>query len=150
LKPSTRARSAAGDRRHRWRPWVPAVVYAAAIFVQSAFPSPGVLHAINHIDLAFHGLGYSVLGLLVARAMAAQSGTGSRWILWLAAAGITAAYGISDEIHQAFVPGRQCDGWDMLADAVGGILGAGIWIRFHGRKADPDRSIRVDKNPMLL
>jgi VanZ family protein len=38
----------------------------------------------------------------------------------------TAAYGVIDEVHQYFVPGRDCNIWDWLADAVGAAAGAGI------------------------
>jgi VanZ family protein len=33
-------------------------------------------------------------------------------------------YGIIDEIHQYFVPGRDCNVWDWLADTIGAVLGA--------------------------
>jgi VanZ family protein len=32
-------------------------------------------------------------------------------------------YGLSDEIHQAFVPSRIASGWDFLADFLGSIWG---------------------------
>jgi VanZ family protein len=34
------------------------------------------------------------------------------------------AYGIIDEIHQYFVPGRDCNIWDWLADTIGAVCGA--------------------------
>ena len=37
-----------------------------------------------------------------------------------------AAYGLSDELHQHFVPGRQADWLDWLADAGGGLAGTGV------------------------
>ncbi len=40
---------------------------------------------------------------------------------------ITIAYGVSDEFHQLFVPGRQFDIYDMIADGMGGVL-AGLII----------------------
>lgn len=40
--------------------------------------------------------------------------------------GIASAYGISDELHQSFVPGRDCNVWDWLADTLGAIIGAGL------------------------
>jgi VanZ family protein len=45
------------------------------------------------------------------------------------------AYGISDELHQAFVPGRTADWQDVLADTVGAA--AAIWLawRLRGRSA---------------
>ena len=36
-------------------------------------------------------------------------------------------YGISDEIHQAFVPMRSCDVFDALFDLLGAVLGAGLF-----------------------
>jgi len=33
----------------------------------------------------------------------------------------TAVYGVLDEIHQRFVPGRSFDVYDMIADAGGGL-----------------------------
>ena len=41
------------------------------------------------------------------------------------AAALAAVYGVSDELHQSFVPGRTADGADVVADAVGAVLGAG-------------------------
>ncbi|MGB5337658.1 MAG: VanZ family protein [Gammaproteobacteria bacterium] len=35
---------------------------------------------------------------------------------------------MSDELHQLFVPGRSADIFDVLADAVGGLLGAGLMV----------------------
>jgi len=34
------------------------------------------------------------------------------------------AYGAVDELHQYFVPGRNCNVWDWLADTLGAFLGA--------------------------
>lgn len=42
------------------------------------------------------------------------------------AAVIGALYAVSDEIHQAFVPGRACMIRDMLLDTCGVVTGAGI------------------------
>ncbi|MDP2947819.1 MAG: VanZ family protein [Nanoarchaeota archaeon] len=45
---------------------------------------------------------------------------------------ITIIYGITDEIHQLFVPGRVSDMTDVLTDAAGVVL-AGIiyWLKIH-------------------
>ena len=40
---------------------------------------------------------------------------------------ISLLYAISDEIHQAFVPGRSCELRDMLIDISGGIIGTYIY-----------------------
>jgi len=38
-------------------------------------------------------------------------------------------YGISDEWHQSFIPGRMVGGYDVLADLAGSVLVAAIWLR---------------------
>ena len=48
----------------------------------------------------------------------------------------SAAYGASDEWHQAFVPGRYLDWRDWLVDIGGGTLGGvvyGGWVLFQQR-----------------
>jgi VanZ family protein len=75
-----------------------------------------------------HSAGYAGLGALVARALA--GGFGARLTGWQAvgAVAMTTAYGVSDEWHQSFVPGRDADPLDVRADAIGAVLGtAGCW-----------------------
>jgi VanZ family protein len=93
----------------------------AVIFVLSGIPNitrlPGDVS-----DLAAHFAGYGLLGALVVRAMA-----GVRWAgVTPAAAGrawlFSAAYGVSDEFHQSFVPGRTPSGIDWVADAAGAAV----------------------------
>lgn len=64
---------------------------------------------------------------------------GFLWYLWLReqkfapllALGATAAYAVTDELHQSFVPGRSCELRDVLVDSGGaacGILAAFILV----------------------
>jgi VanZ family protein len=47
-------------------------------------------------------------------------------------------YGLSDEIHQYFVPGRDADVFDALANAVGGfVFPLGIHAKKHGWRIKP-------------
>jgi VanZ family protein len=39
---------------------------------------------------------------------------------------VSTLYGVSDELHQLFVPGRNCDWHDVVADAAGSLLGAAL------------------------
>lgn len=47
---------------------------------------------------------------------------------------ITVLYGASDEFHQSFVPGRQPDLMDLVADAFGGLTASIGWYNLFGRK----------------
>lgn len=108
--------------RWLWR-WGPAVAYMVAIFVVSGVPDLGPLPA-NTSDKVAHAAAYSLLGVLLTRAVA-----GMAWAGYTAAAGakgwlIAAIYAATDETHQAFVPGRTPEVADWVADAAGAALGA--------------------------
>lgn len=51
-------------------------------------------------------------------------GKHSVWKLICLAVAIASLYGITDEIHQIFVPGRFCDPLDWMTDTAGALLGA--------------------------
>ena len=90
-------------------------------------------------DKLFHLVVFGILGFLVMGTLpASQSGYRQRQ-LW----GVTLAvmlYGIADEFHQYFVPGRSVDGYDVLADALGGLLGA--WIMYQLSRMTGNRSTK--------
>ena len=62
---------------------------------------------------------YAVLGGLL-RLATGRTGAAVAW---------AGAYGVSDEVHQAFVPGRSPDPLDWLADAFGAWVGAALVAR---------------------
>lgn len=39
-------------------------------------------------------------------------------------------YGISDEFHQSFIPGREPSGGDLLADTAGAAVAVASWLRY--------------------
>jgi len=48
---------------------------------------------------------------------------------FLAAFFLAAAYGVTDEFHQYYVPGRDCSGFDLLADTAGSAAGIFVFAR---------------------
>jgi VanZ family protein len=97
----------------------------AAIFWLSQQPSLPIPMKYPYQDKLFHGIAYFVLSLLLAHAVYPGSHKKRFALAFL----IAALYGVSDEIHQAFVPGRDASGWDWLADAVGAWIGAFLYLR---------------------
>jgi VanZ family protein len=89
----------------------------------STLPSPPGGFSFYDVHIA----AYAGLGALTARAMA----KGTRDVTWRAVLGaivISTVYGVSDEFHQRFVPGRSFDVLDMAADALGSVVGASaVW-----------------------
>jgi VanZ family protein len=101
--------------------WAPVVAYMAVIFYVSSLPEaplpPGVA------DKPTHAFGYLGLAVVMIRALA--GGLPGRITGAIAVQGtlLTIAYGVSDEIHQMFVPGRSAELVDLFADAIGACAG---------------------------
>jgi VanZ family protein len=79
-------------------------------------------------DKSAHLLEYAGLALLTLRALAMGRLGDVRLPAAIGAVAIALAYGLTDEIHQLFVAGRQFDVRDLAADAIGaGIAAAAVW-----------------------
>lgn len=105
--------------------WGPAVLWAAVIFLLSSRPSPPETGMdFPGGDKVLHFGGYALLGALLSHG-GARRGV-SPWLLVLAGA----LYGISDEFHQSFVPGRDVDVFDWAADCLGTAAGVFTHRRF--------------------
>ena len=83
-------------------------------------------------DKVLHLVEYGILGFLLYRALREESWTGKPILLAFV---IGMAYGITDEFHQYFVPTRESDPFDLLADSAGSGIGAlfGSFINRGGR-----------------
>ena len=103
-----------------WR-WTPVAIYMAGIFAASAQSDPPMAESAP--DKPLHALAYAGLAVLVFRAVA--GGLPARLTRRRAAAAlaITIGYGVTDEIHQMFVPGRTAELSDLVADATGAAAG---------------------------
>lgn len=101
--------------------WGPVALYMALIFLAS---SRSNVQLPGSSDKLVHALAYMPLSALLVRALARGSLRRATLTTVLVAVGITIAYGASDEWHQRFVEGRVADGADVVADAIGGMLGA--------------------------
>lgn len=103
--------------------WLPVVVWAAVIFTLSAIPDLGT--GLGTWDTILrkgaHLTEYAILGALLLRALGRE--------LPALAAGL--AYAVSDEIHQAFVPGRNARLLDVVFDALGVLAGLLALVRIR-------------------
>jgi VanZ family protein len=103
--------------------WGPVVLMMALIFVASSIPDvPALPGGVS--DKTAHSWAYGLLGVLVFRALAKGRVGGLTIVRGLGSILIATAYGISDEFHQSFVPGRTSDVRDVAADAIGAIAAA--------------------------
>jgi VanZ family protein len=113
-----------------WRYWLPVVIYAGLIFylsAQSRPPGPTLwlLQALG--DKTVHAVEYAILGILCYRAFRHAAGTRAAGSALLLAVVAATGYGITDEIHQVFVPMREPEAWDVVMDCLGSVIGASGW-----------------------
>ena len=114
--------------------FLPPAVVMATIFLLSHQPR-GVLPlpALLGLDKLAHLVVYGLLAASIIRAFGermCQLRPGrvvTIAILWCL------AYGLSDEFHQSFVPGRSPSGLDVLADTVGAFIVGIVWLFRHDR-----------------
>ena len=136
-------------KRHITR-WASPFFWAAFIFISSSISDPLFFLSLEGVHFLkrtrflgqsllyltwamSHVFVYAVLAFLAVRALAHQRDFLPR-IFWAAFA-LTLLYGISDEIHQVFVPGRGFQYVDILMDGVGALIGLGVYALYHLKRA---------------
>lgn len=110
--------------------WVFVFLYCLFIFYLSAQsnPLPKIARKI-FADWILHGVEYGVFGFFLAGALRFSLRIKTFSVLVIGVTALGALYGATDEIHQLFVPRRQCSVWDLAADITGSFCGAVIfWI----------------------
>ncbi|MCX8006647.1 MAG: VanZ family protein [Coriobacteriia bacterium] len=108
--------------------WVPSLAWMSVIFWFSSRPGSDVPGKIAPLA---HFAEYAILGALLMFAASDPA-------RWLDMALVASTYGITDEIHQAFVPGRTPDVGDWVLDTVGALAGALIVARVLQRRQRAD------------
>lgn len=106
----------------------------ALIFLISSFEVqvPAVRYVPFH-DKGIHVLEYGILGWLCAGASSRTWPTASAWRTAGFAVFVTFLWGVSDEVHQAMVPGRSPELADAMADLIGAIGGTAVQHLFSNR-----------------
>ena len=126
-----------------WR-WGPPVLFAGLIFSVSHISVVRIpIKTFSFIDKVAHALEYSLLCLLLFRALRYLR---RDWLCqWspLVALVIASLYGVTDEWHQSLV-GRTSDVMDWVADTFGAALMAmscWAWMRAHAdpREREPEQ-----------
>lgn len=116
--------------------WAPPILYMALIFAVSSMKQPLLpmpKFQWLSIDKLYHFIEYSILSVLLTIAFvnAPPKWLPTGWI-WTVAALISILYGVSDEVHQYFVPGRHATPSDLISDAIGAIAGVvGVYLYYR-------------------
>lgn len=120
----------AGHRLKFLKFWFPVFLYSGIIFYASSLSDVKPPLDIKNIDKAIHVLEYLLFGFLLARAFTQQ------WPavkIWQVVTICSLLYGISDEYHQSFVPGRESSFIDAIADTIGGFSGAWVYLALKNK-----------------
>lgn len=108
--------------------WIPPLAYAALIFWLSSLsvPPTPLTSLLGFLgDKLAHMAEYGVLGILLYRAVLATVWKPVQRRAVLFAVLAASLYGMSDEIHQAFVPLREAEVGDWVADTIGAAVS--VW-----------------------
>jgi VanZ family protein len=112
----------------RYFAWSAVAIYCTLIFIGSSIPGDRIGLETPGIDKLLHTIEYLVLSILLYSALKLQISLGERAVFWFTVAG-SSLYGLSDEVHQIFVPLREFDPADIACDASGAILGSYLMFR---------------------
>ncbi len=124
--------------------WLPLLAYLMVIFYVSSLSAPMqelsvFVNAVNALiptksnifsmfnDKMYHIIEYAVLAVLTYRAFRYSIKEMPEVTIRLFTVGAVILFGCTDELHQWFTPLRFMDHWDLMADALGGIIGVSLW-----------------------
>lgn len=120
---------------------------ALIVFLSSrpALPGPGERGSLirDIFNYGGHVVMYALLAFLAWRVVVVRAGELPFYLIArprLTAVLFCLVYGILDEFHQSFVPGRTASAYDVLADVIGAILAMTAityWYRRHGMPLPP-------------
>lgn len=114
---------------------LPACLWAILIFALSSIPRPQPPSmGVKVADKLYHFMEFFIFGFLLARAFLSIASQGKEHKAVLVAAALGIFWGVVDEIHQAFVPGRDASFFDAFADAAGVLFISAIMLWKVGRR----------------
>lgn len=111
--------------------WLPAVGWMMVIFFMSGRTGSELnkwFFFVPNLNWG-HLVEYFILSLLVYYALVKTTRLRRIFLLTVL---ISTAYGVTDEFHQSFVPGRQPDIADLINDAIGSVMAMAV-IKWRGR-----------------
>ncbi len=146
-------------------PWLPALLLVLALswLSHESIPPFGLDPLPSPWDKVAHAAAFGLLALLTEWALARTRPDLPLYQRHLLTFGAVSAFGAVDEWHQHFIPGRDCDVFDWMADTFGGVLGLAVaslsrlrarrrwmahsWRRGELKRPDPTRELILVADP---
>ncbi len=116
--------------------WGPVAFFMGVILYASSVPASDIPSLFPFQDVLFHAAVYGALAYSFCRAIRRNSPAAPLPALFASAVLFGLLYGIGDELHQQFIPGRGPDIIDVLIDTIGASLGSTFfaWLRSNPSK----------------
>jgi len=104
--------------------WFPVILWAILIFALSSFSTfPKAVQPLFSFDKLAHAAEYAVFSFLLARAFGNSKKNNFKKYFRVLAVICAIVYGMSDELHQYFVPMRTPSFIDLIYDGIGAMIG---------------------------
>jgi len=124
---------------------LPVLIYMSFIFYLSSQSRVPVSIGFDTNGLILHIIEYFVLGFLVYRFLGNFCTKKSAYFIFFISLLISILYGISDEIHQSFVPNRVFSLIDLGADFLGSFIGIILYLAIQSKR----KKYSIHQKPLL-
>jgi len=107
---------------------LPVIGFCLFIFWQSSYPGIISMPLFPYDDKVLHFGVYALLAIFFTRDLVAEKPFWSPIKIKFTAIFFVCLFGLSDEIHQGFVPSRDASAADFLADCAGSLFGCLVYL----------------------
>ncbi len=114
--------------------FLPAVAIMAAIFLLSHTPGSNLPAAAHGLDKLCHAAAYGSLTAAILFALHPCIRGTSAFLPAAAIILFSLIYGLTDEFHQSFIPGRFPSWQDVVADVTGALTVVLFWQGWRSRR----------------
>lgn len=111
--------------KHNKISWTIAIIGAIAIFYISSLTFETISYKLSIISILYHILAFFCFAFFLLISLVKGK---EKYLIFSLAILISMIYGISDEIHQFFVPGRACTIFDVGLDSIGILFASMIYL----------------------
>lgn len=102
--------------------WAAVIIWMVLIFWGSSIPLKSLPGGPEYLPILAHFLEYFILSTLLIVAITGSVSQKPHPFTLFTAFIVSLFYGISDELHQLYVPGRVTDMLDLAVDGAGALL----------------------------
>jgi VanZ family protein len=113
--------------------WLPVVLYTGLIWFLSSQNLDIRVDRFPLRDKGVHFFEYGALAFLISHAVSVSWPDARH--RFLASLWLTMGLGLTDELHQAYVPGRMADTDDLIADTLGGLCAISFYFALRKWRA---------------